>query len=129
MTAVDNELNALKALAAEVAAGGDDISICDYVDLLDVVAPELMTDEVISNGESAASMLSDAYHGSLDAAKALHEAVLPGWWKTIWGGPDEMGVEVTKVDSRSRKKHFAKGPCPARAWLLAIIKAKIAELE
>ena len=37
-----------------------------------------------------------AYFGGLDAAKALHDALLPGWW---WVKPD------------------------ARAWLLAILRA------
>ena len=58
-----------------------------------------------------------AYEGSLDAAKALHEAVLPdefvmvaqvahdpAWQATIWG--ESLYAET-----------------PARAWLLAILKA------
>lgn len=64
----------------------------------------------------------------LNAAKALHEALLPGWgWLIGDGGsatvlpPDNiraMGVigPTARVISN-----------PARAWLLAILKAKLAE--
>jgi len=76
-----------------------------------------------------------SYNGSLDAAKALHEAVLPGWvvegmmvWPPIsrvnlWavnengyhGGPGFLAkVEATDTD-------------PARAWLIAILKVLIAK--
>lgn len=64
-----------------------------------------------------------AYDGSLDAAKALHEAVLPGWrwegfegelWR-VWERRDPVGAhESTDAD-------------PARAWLLAILSALIAQ--
>jgi hypothetical protein len=65
-----------------------------------------------------------ANEGSLDAAKALHEAVLPGWgwgaggwgarvWlysdSPIWNGSERQEVEMTDA--------------PARAWLLAILRA------
>lgn len=62
-----------------------------------------------------------AYHGSLDAAKALHEALLPGWdvdvdirdvlsdaW--IFSPKDDWHIIGTHED-------------PARAWILAILKA------
>lgn len=62
-----------------------------------------------------------AFSGSIDAAKALHEAMLPGWnfgiichgaevWET-WRAV--FGAEV--LDN------------PARAWLLAILDALIQE--
>jgi hypothetical protein len=61
-----------------------------------------------------------AYRGSLDAAKALHEATLPGWgWAIDWDG----GVFVSD-DDITRHAH---SPHPARAWLLAIIEALIAQ--
>ncbi len=71
-----------------------------------------------------------AMNGSLDAAKTLHEAVLPSWefgvtyneengakpsaFVAVEGG--ELGFEATNKD-------------PARAWLLAILKALIAQSE
>jgi len=66
-----------------------------------------------------------AYQGSLDAAHALHKAVLPGWvWNvvdsstTVW--PDFPG------DPRDYQEGYAEGN-PARAWLLAILEAIIAQ--
>ena len=64
--------------------------------------------------------LDDAYNGSLDAAKALHEAVLPGWGYEICNG-----AEVTL--RQYSKKIIFKNVCPARAWLLAILEALIAQ--
>ena len=65
-----------------------------------------------------------ADRGSLDAALALHEALLPGWkWHTGYtqGVPTPYssvwpeGMEWENVD--------ALGISPARAWLLAILRA------
>jgi hypothetical protein len=81
-----------------------------------------------------------AYGGSLDAAKALHDAVLPGWaiervtmWPglngecvvRIWGTHDKDGERWHNFDDgrasgRSRDNL-------ARAWLLAILEALIAQ--
>ena len=66
-----------------------------------------------------------AFNGSLDAAKALHEAVLPGWIgnfgtdgfaKVAKGGRVQTVMEVARVDDN-----------PARAWLIAILRALIAQ--
>ena len=72
-----------------------------------------------------------AYNGSLDAAKALHDSLLPGWPKNLnfiehidgnvccmFGPiPDDAG----KWDFAP--KFDAKAANPARAWLLAILRA------
>jgi len=86
-----------------------------------------------------------SYHGSMDAAKALHDAVLPGWWYQVGSchlsddarvSPDfncpvhgaDLALEydpsidwadLTDVDQRPAGN-------PARAWLTAQIKALIA---
>lgn len=69
-----------------------------------------------------------AYHGSLDAAKALHDAVLPGWLVEI--EIDDDGVwDVCipwKADPEQCNSEWAQGDNPARAWLCAILKALIA---
>ena len=67
-----------------------------------------------------------AYFGSLDAAKALHEAVLPAmFWNMGHLDAPSLGYVCTVADG-----HFADSPSwrgnamtPARAWLLAIIRA------
>ena len=60
-----------------------------------------------------------AYNGSLDAAKALHEAVLDGW------GWDVSCMQVTSVWGLQRNGPVIQGTAldPARAWLLAILRA------
>lgn len=63
--------------------------------------------------------LEKAFHGSLDAAKALHEAVLPGWG---WSISDCMA----KITYKGRT-YTGYSQIPASAWLIAIIKALIAE--
>ena len=58
------------------------------------------------------------FEGSLDAAKALHEAVLPGW---LWGRQLNGQMWVAK-----RPYTFRVAPQNrnfARAWLLAILRA------
>lgn len=69
---------------------------------------------------------SNAYFGSLDAAKSLHEAVLPGWeWRLrdnrawVWTGVLVYGGEEVET------AEFCG--LPARAWLLAILDALIAK--
>lgn len=64
----------------------------------------------------------NAFKGSLDAAKALHDALLPGWFpglsQNIHSGHWYAWVQTADV------KHFsATEPDPARAWLLAILRA------
>jgi hypothetical protein len=66
-------------------------------------------------------LITRAYNGSLNAAKALHEAVLPGWLAVI---DTDGAVEVSRggwpADATVTDD-------PARAWLIAILKALIAE--
>lgn len=76
-----------------------------------------------------------AFNGSLDAAKALHDAVLPGWrmhlaQETEIVGPDASFLAFVSPMDYSRKEHVfrpsGRHDNPARAWLLAIIRALIA---
>lgn len=67
----------------------------------------------------------DAFHGSLDAAKALHEAVLPGW--AVWDkSRTYFGYEVALTNGNLDANGCSK-VSEARAWLLAILKALIAQ--
>lgn len=67
----------------------------------------------------------NAYRGSLDAAKALHEAVLPGFH---WSIDSEAGSACV-FDNLMDIAEVGEGEDPARSWLVAIIKALIAEAE
>lgn len=67
--------------------------------------------------------VSSAYRGSLDAAKALHEALLPGWgWERSWSG-----YMIVSRGSMTWKE--TNTPDPARAWLLAVLKAYRAQVQ
>lgn len=74
------------------------------------------------------SLCYEAYRGSLDAAKNLHEAVLPGWW---WVKPDRVESGTIHVVGPDNGDYYpsavGKHPDPARAWLIAILKALIAQ--
>lgn len=59
-----------------------------------------------------------AFNGSLDAAKRLHDALLPGWWATLRYSTRPL-VTVGNVDEEFR----AQNDELARAWLLAILRA------
>jgi len=64
-----------------------------------------------------------AYHGSLDAAMALHEAVLPEWY---WSRASSGLFCVMRWDNgRIRASAGATADTPARAWLLAILRVLI----
>lgn len=71
---------------------------------------------------------------SLDAALALHEAVLPewGWRKDHWDGsePDYECFWVTEPGNwRSGQTCRYTDKNPARAWLIAILEALIWKAE
>lgn len=59
-----------------------------------------------------------AYNGSLDAAKRLHDALLPGWWAMLRHSTRPC-VTVGYVDAVQE----ALDEDLARAWLLAILRA------
>lgn len=64
-----------------------------------------------------------AYNGSLDAAKALHDAVSDDYLFLVgvnW-------VEVWLPFGGDIHKYHARNDIPARAWLMAILSALIAE--
>jgi len=62
-----------------------------------------------------------AYNGSLDAAKALHEAVLPGWIGSFATDGFARVAKGGNVLTVMQSAHI--DGLPARAWLLAILRA------
>jgi len=76
--------------------------------------------------------LERAYDGSLDAAKALHGALLPGWRCTASyaanSGLSSACVFPEKMPQTGLQHALAENN-PARAWLLAILKAKLGMAE
>jgi len=77
----------------------------------------------------------NAYRGSLDAAKALHNAVLPKWYVHDFGNNSKsMGWTMVIVSSNgeyisSHKGKSTRQENSARAWLIAILKALISETK
>lgn len=64
---------------------------------------------------------------SLDAVKALHEAVSPGWRVTHAFGLIAGEVAKFNLTDNSDPSKYAEGKSttPARAWLIAILSALI----
>lgn len=85
-----------------------------------------------------AACFASAYRGSIDAARKLHNETLgdgyittPGYKATVW-----MHGKVSVWDVISGAQFGAEVPdpdlhdmAPARAWLIAILKALIAQEE
>ena len=68
-----------------------------------------------------------AFDGSLDAAKALHEAVLGYDWDI---DNFSLGGDVCLRRGRPLEREYGLVDMdPARAWLIAIIEALIAECD
>ena len=63
-----------------------------------------------------------AYNGSLDAAKLLHEAVLPDWYVFIKGQKGYVWF-AELMDHDDNRHPQTEGETPARAWLLSILRA------
>ncbi len=112
------KLKALEDIVAKIE-GRIDPEVEDFV----TVFPPKSTNErkVFQNAY-------DAYNGSLDAAKALHEAGLPEWTRFADATAPEMGITITLLDT-SVNEVVADLPCEARAWLLAILRALVEQLE
>lgn len=67
-----------------------------------------------------------AFSGSLDAAKALHEALLPGWgFRVAADDCCEGCVTAMDISGASHSVAYAQDANIARAWLLAILDALI----
>lgn len=85
----------------------------------------LNTSSVFGDTQAAMDAV-DAFYGSLDAAKALHEAVLPSplyqWHIAVEAN---FGGYVCNIFGCRQDRYIATtcNPNPARAWLLAIIRA------
>lgn len=72
------------------------------------------------------SRIDAAYLGSLDAAKALHDAVQPDRPCGITFGR-EYGATVTYAATWDDMHLSVRNIIPARAWLIAILRALIAK--
>ena len=75
-------------------------------------------------GKYSAFVLAwDAFRGSLDAAKALHEALLPGWKFKLEAHAAISFAWIGHPNEMLFRQHQSSFDTLARAWLLAILKA------
>tara|TARA_R110000823_G_C15774169_1_gene484392 strand:- start:85 stop:411 length:327 start_codon:yes stop_codon:yes gene_type:complete len=104
-------MTALQELLAKVKAGE-----CDHGSFLALDKP---VDGIRAH---------HAYNGSLDAAKALHDAVLPCCsWSVAKHDRAYVSCMTDPDDILTWIEESAQSANPARAWLIAIIKALIAK--
>ncbi|WP_174804394.1 hypothetical protein [Martelella limonii] len=104
----------------KVIEGGEDIR--RMIDLAASVFPPES-----GGGPCTFHKVHPAFHGSLDAAKALHETVLPD---RIWIiSARDSSAYVASIPFGDEESHEIETKCdgnPVRAWLTAILKALIA---
>lgn len=104
-------MTALDKLIEAVEAGDEDfIRSDDWINAWQEFWPE--PDAMRSNGTASTIVALEAYNGSLDAALALHETLLPG---QDWC--------ISTSASYAGNGFKASSSTPARAWLLAVLKA------
>lgn len=95
------------------------------------VGDESVNNRAIEAIPQWASLIIAAHRGSLDAAKALHDALLPGWRMRIEQAEivdhgDAFTACVWPNDYTRREQVFrpsGEATDPARAWLLAVLRA------
>ena len=80
-----------------------------------------LTAQILADTDMDVELFLDAYEGSLDAAKALHEAVLPNYGVGI--GMPATKEYCAELFDENDDSTFAFAEAPARAWLLAILHA------
>ena len=112
-----NRLTALRALENAVGYGTADEGYCARV-----------WPSESAGGHCTWHNAYRAYLGSIDAAKALHDAVLPGW--DLASLMDTTDCQATVRDLNTHAAWIASyDKTPARAWLLAVIRALIWQEE
>ena len=110
---MDEKLNALDKLIEAVEAGRwwDDLGI----------AASACNRAGINNANEG--RISRAVNGSLDAALALHEALLPGWWFQTSAVDGWATCYVERSGAGVPEEAPSAAESPARAWLIAILRA------
>lgn len=91
--------------------------LADAVEVGKVTSADFVADALPQLIKSMPLAIYGAYNGSLDAAKALHDAVLPNKSIILYYGPFAMPSAKVGVDPSVHNS------IPARAWLLAILRA------
>ena len=108
-------------LLAKVEAGGapSHDEWRNAFDLLTEVRPSEQYHQILKGRARLALM------GSLNAARDLHDAVLPGWHINLTLDFCSVFPDGNDGEQLAHTGHFKNSP--ARAWLIAILKALIAD--
>lgn len=110
------KIEALKELAAKVEAGEWDHSP-------NGAARKIFPYKSASIDDLGLTAV-EAFNGSLDAAKALHDALLPGWvYGLNFDARDEAYAFVGDGSDYETDEQYSENH--ARAWLLAILRTLI----
>ena len=121
--------DALRELREKVEAG--EFEPGKFNAFCDIAEPALENLPAISKSLHNRGWAWDAYNGSLDAAKTLYDVVLPGWGMVLNGGyrkddpvgQNNYGITLSICEENGRRYASATNDNPARAWLIAILKA------
>lgn len=76
--------------------------------------------------------IAQLYTSSLDAAVALVERMLPGWFWRMWGGRGKPGAHLNRVNLELCERHdeaHGDGVTPCLALIDATLSALIAKAE
>lgn len=101
----DCEMTDLKVLIAAVEDGS-----VTRQDLIETGLGEVLTEDFVT-----------AFEGSLDAAASLHGALLPGWGWLRQGPANIVSTDINQWEDS--QYGYGDSAIPARAWLLAILRA------
>ena len=69
-----------------------------------------------------------SYHGDLNAAKALHDALLPEYTRDVDATAPECGIRVSIWSPSGPIVGVGDNQIEARAWLLAVLRAYRAQI-
>lgn len=90
-----------------------------------VEAGVISTDMIIDALEEPVDQVTclAAYHGSLDAAKSLHDALLPGWDWSLFVESAEVSKPFVCDGVTYSHVYYHEDVNAARAWLICILRA------
>jgi hypothetical protein len=123
---VSDRKQALQDLLAKVEAGAD-FAQFGWGDFSAAFPPTQIEDGLWDDSQCEWAVKS--HNGSLDAAKALHEAVLPEWHFDVATEANGGGFYAAISPKAWGVSFIACSDRPARAWLCALLKALIAEAD
>jgi len=107
----------LNALADRVEAGERYVG---YLKDGKLKALHFVIADVLDLDASYRTVIRNALNGSLNAARTIHNAVLPKWIADIKVQPEESYAKVYYWPNR---KFYSEAPTPSRAWVAAILRA------